>query len=117
MKKNNNGKKPKKGQPTNASLVANREPAEAVVKKAGAAVAEPEVSDAAKAKLKAKGVQELIALGKEKGHLTYDDINRVLPGHVTNSDEIEDVLVTLSAANIEVSDSEDAAESKDSDSD
>ena len=71
-------------------------------------------ADLAKAKMKAKGLEQLIALGKEKGFLTYDDINRLLPGHVTSSEEIEDVLVTLSAQQIEVSD---ADEPKDKDAD
>src|SRR3989338_10902447 len=63
-------------------------------------------SDAAKAKLKAKGMAELIALGKEKGFLTYDDINRILPAHVTSSDEIEDVLSSLTAQHIDVQDAD-----------
>ncbi len=54
-------------------------------------------------------VEQLVALGKEKGFLTYDDINRLLPSHVISSDEIDDVLVALTAQQIEVVDSEDAA--------
>ncbi len=93
---------------------------------AAAAHAEPELTDAMKAKLKAKGIEQLVALGKEKGHLTYDDINRILPGHMTSADEIEDVLSTLTSHQIDVLDSEDSASSdgddegdsdKDSDSD
>jgi RNA polymerase primary sigma factor len=72
--------------------------------------------DAARLKLKAKGIAELIALGKEKGFLTYDDINKMLPGHVTSSEEIEDVLVTLTAQQIEVTDAEDTP-ARDHDSD
>jgi len=73
-----------------------------------ALAAEPEMSDAAKAKLKAKGVEQLIALGKEKGFLTYDDLNKALPAHVTSGDEIEDVLATLNNNQIEVQEAEDA---------
>lgn len=74
--------------------------------------------DLARIKMKAKGLEQLIALGKEKGFLTYDDINKILPGHVTSSEEIEEVLVTLSSQQIEVVDSEDGGrESDDSDSD
>src|SRR5207249_553943 len=50
-----------------------------------------------KAKAKSKGLEQLLALGKEKGFLTYDEINRILPSHVTSSDEIDDVLVTLNS--------------------
>ncbi|HTL69674.1 MAG TPA: RNA polymerase sigma factor RpoD [Candidatus Eisenbacteria bacterium] len=81
------------------------------------AVETADVSEAAKAKLKAKGLVELIALGKEKGFLTYDDINRLLPNHVTSSDEIEDVLATLNAQHIEVQDNEEAAAAGDDDED
>ena len=62
-------------------------------------------------------IEQLLALGKEKGFLTYDDINRILPTDVTSSEEIDDVLVALTAQQIDVVDSEDAASSKDSDSD
>lgn len=74
-------------------------------------------ADLAKAKMKAKGLEQLIALGKEKGFLTYDDINRLLPGHVTSSEEIEDVLVTLNAQQIEVMDSDDTKAKDDDDAD
>ena len=73
-------------------------------------------SDAAKIKQKAKGLEQLIALGKEKGFLTYDDINKILPGHVTSSEEIEEVLVTLTAQQIDVVDSDEAG-AKDADAD
>ena len=86
--------------------------------------AETELTDSAKQKAKTKGVEQLILLGKEKGFLTYDDINRLLPGHVTSSEEIDDVLVMLTAQQIDVVDSEDAGKAaedadadKDSDSD
>jgi len=73
-------------------------------------------SDAEKAKLKSKGVEQLIALGKEKGFLTYDDINRILPSHVTASEDIDEVLVTLTAHQIDIVDSDESA-NKETDSD
>ena len=89
------------------------------------AAAEETVLDGAKLKQKAKGIEQLIVLGKEKGFLTYDDINKMLPGHVTSSEEIEDVLVQLTAQQIDVVDAEEPAKDsegegdsdKDSDSD
>ena len=75
-----------------------------------------EQGDSSKLKLnKAKSVAELVALGKEKGFLTYDDINRILPSDVTASEDIDDVLVVLTQQQIEVVDSEDEM-SKDSES-
>ena len=83
MKKNKKLKKnPKKNPKTQATLV------------------EAPSSDAEKSRQKVKGVEQLIALGKEKGFLTYDDINRILPNHVTSSEEIDDVLVTLAGQQI-----------------
>ena len=73
--------------------------------------------DLARIKQKTKGIAELIILGKEKGFLTYDDINKALPGHVTSSEEIEEVLVTLTAQQIEVVDSEEAGAQDDKDDD
>ncbi|MBI4352430.1 MAG: RNA polymerase sigma factor RpoD [Candidatus Omnitrophica bacterium] len=68
---------------------------------------EVETTDTAP-KPKNKGIEQLVALGKEKGFLTYDDINRLLPSHVASSDDIDDVLVTLTRQRIDVVDSGDA---------
>ena len=68
-------------------------------------------------KSKTKGVAELLALGKEKGFLTYDDINRILPSHVTSSDEIDDVLMRLTSEQIDVVESAEGAASSDDDAD
>jgi len=73
--------------------------------------------DLARIKQKTKGIADLVVLGKEKGFLTYDDINKALPGHVTSSEEIEEVLVTLTAQQIDVVDSEDAGSREDKDDD
>ena len=37
-------------------------------------------------------VRNLIALGKERGYLLYDEVNDLLPTEVHSSDEIEEVL-------------------------
>ncbi|MCZ6751836.1 MAG: hypothetical protein O7E51_08415 [Acidobacteria bacterium] len=47
-------------------------------------------------------VMELIALGKEKGYLLYDEVNELLPSDISNSEEIEDILATFGTAGIEV---------------
>ena len=53
-----------------------------------------------------KGVQKLIDIGKEKGHLTYDEINDVLPENVVTSEQIDDIFMKLSSENIKVVDNE-----------
>lgn len=76
-----------------------------------------EASAEDKMKSKSKGIEQLIALGKEKGFLTYDEINRILPTHVTSSDEIDDVLVTLNTQQIDVVDSDESDKDADADMD
>ena len=49
---------------------------------------------------------KLLALGKQKGYLTYDDLNTILPANVNTPDEIDDVLADLVGQNIELVDTE-----------
>src|SRR5262245_60410495 len=51
-------------------------------------------------------VQKLLAMGKEKAFLTYDDINQELPEGLVSPDDIEDIFATLSGEGITNSDSE-----------
>ncbi len=47
-------------------------------------------------------VRTLIATGKERGYLLYDEINDVLPAEIHSSEEIEDLLSTFERYGIEV---------------
>jgi RNA polymerase primary sigma factor len=61
----------------------------------------------------AKDMQKLIDAGKEKGHLTYDEINEMLPKDVVSSEQIDDIFVRLGNEKIKVVDSkEDLAKEK-----
>ena len=51
-------------------------------------------------------VRQLVAMGKEKGYLLYDEVNELLPADITSSEELEDLFVTFSHANIDIVDSE-----------
>ncbi|MBI3322757.1 MAG: sigma-70 family RNA polymerase sigma factor, partial [Candidatus Omnitrophica bacterium] len=51
-------------------------------------------------------LKKLIALGKEKGRLTYEEINNILPESVTSSEEIDEILTILGNEHIEVVDSD-----------
>jgi len=65
-------------------------------------------------------VKKMIARGKERGYVTVDEINAVLPQDKINSDLIEDTMALLSDMGINVVESEDdeqATKSEDSDSD
>jgi len=53
-------------------------------------------------------IRQLIALGKEKGYLLYDEVNELLPADITSSEELDDLFSTFGNAGIEVVDSEKA---------
>ncbi|MEA3368958.1 MAG: RNA polymerase sigma factor RpoD [Candidatus Ratteibacteria bacterium] len=50
-------------------------------------------------------IKKLISLGREKGHLTYEEVNDILPEEISSSDEIDNILMLLDSLNIEVVDS------------
>jgi len=54
-------------------------------------------------------LDKLVALGRKKGHLTYEEINGFLPEEIVSSEQIEKVLSVLEKENIEILDSEDEA--------
>ena len=43
-------------------------------------------------------VKQLIAIGKEKGYLLYDEVNELLPADITSSDELDDLFSTFGSA-------------------
>jgi len=47
-------------------------------------------------------LDKLIALGKEKKQLTYDELNHILPEEVVSSEQIDEVLSVLASENIQV---------------
>ncbi len=53
---------------------------------------------------KGKEVQQLVALGKSKGFLTYDDVHEALPGEDVGAEQMDDVLSALDDEEIEVVD-------------
>lgn len=72
------------------------------VEKEAAAV---EKKEAAPPKRKiSKELSELIALGKEKGHLTFEEVNNILPVNIVSSEEIDDILSILGGENIKLVD-------------
>lgn len=69
-----------------------------------------EKKETAPAKKKmSKELTELIALGKEKGHLTFEEVNNILPVDIVSSEEIEEILGILGAENIKLVDTEEEA--------
>ncbi|UCF39163.1 MAG: RNA polymerase sigma factor RpoD [Acidobacteriota bacterium] len=56
------------------------------------------------------GVKELIAAGKDKGYLLYDEVNDLLPDDIQSSEDLDNIFYLFGDAGIEVIDSEDEFE-------
>ncbi len=57
-------------------------------------------------KTRVEEVQQLIDLGKEKGFLTYDEVNDALPADMVSSDQLDDVMSMFGDMDIEVVETE-----------
>ena len=57
-------------------------------------------------------VKKMIADARERGYITYDQLNTVLPPDQVSSDQIEDVMSMLSEMGIQVTESEEAEEAE-----
>ncbi|MCQ8241002.1 RNA polymerase sigma factor RpoD [Rhizosaccharibacter radicis] len=55
-------------------------------------------------------VKRLIARGRERGYITFDELNAVLPPDQMSSEQIEDVMANLSEMGIQVVENEDQEE-------
>ncbi|MFQ5892951.1 MAG: RNA polymerase sigma factor RpoD [Nitrospinota bacterium] len=55
---------------------------------------------------KLSGLEELISLGKEKGYLTYDEVNDMLPRDIVSPEQIDDILILFGANDIELIDAD-----------
>jgi len=58
----------------------------------------------------AKVVKKLIAKGKERGYVTYDELNKMLPAGEYTSDQIDETMATLSDIGINLIEDADAEE-------
>jgi RNA polymerase primary sigma factor len=54
------------------------------------------------------GVKRLIAKGKERGYITFDELNAILPADQNSSEQIEDVMANFSEMGIQVVESEES---------
>jgi RNA polymerase primary sigma factor len=59
------------------------------------------------------GVRKMIARAKQRGYVTYDELNKVLPSDKTSSEQIEDTMALLNEMGINVIESEEAEEGTD----
>ena len=58
-------------------------------------------------------VKKMIADARERGYITYDQLNAVLPPEQVSSDQIEDVMSMLSEMGIQVTEEEESEETED----
>src|SRR5271168_5424484 len=63
-------------------------------------------SDTTLLDVQSAAVKRLIAKGKERGYITFDELNIVLSPEQTSSEQIEDVMANLSEMGIQVVESE-----------
>ncbi|PYN55775.1 MAG: RNA polymerase sigma factor RpoD [Candidatus Rokuibacteriota bacterium] len=54
---------------------------------------------------KLEELDRLISMGKQKGFLTYDDVNNALPSDLVSLDQLDDIMMMFGAMDIEVVDS------------
>jgi RNA polymerase primary sigma factor len=57
-------------------------------------------------------VKRLIAKGKERGYITFDELNAVLPAEQNSSEQIEDIMAMLNEMGIQVVESEESEETE-----
>jgi RNA polymerase primary sigma factor len=53
-----------------------------------------------------KELKQLIAMGKDRGFLTYDEVNALLPTDVFSTEQIEDIMIMFNEMDIEIVDNE-----------
>src|SRR5688572_21532152 len=58
---------------------------------------------------KVEGLERLVATGKSKGFLTYDEVNDALPADMVSLDQLDDVMMLFGSMDIELVDSAKAA--------
>ena len=51
---------------------------------------------------KLEGLDKLVAKGKQKGFLTYDEVNDALPSDLVSLDQLDDIMMMFGALDIEV---------------
>ena len=73
--------------------------------------AKPETQDDAHSlDMSQAAVKKMIAEARERGYITYDQLNQVLPPDQVSSDQIEDVMSMLSEMGIQVTEEDEEAE-------
>ncbi len=59
-----------------------------------------------------KDVEKIIALGRQKGYLTYDEVNELLPDDISSSEDIDQIFELLGNEDIQLVETEEEREPK-----
>src|SRR5512139_1179727 len=62
--------------------------------------------DPALSKPEMEDIKRLITVGKEKGYLTYDEVNEALPDDLVSPEKLDDMMMIFDEMDIEIVDSE-----------
>jgi len=57
-------------------------------------------------KIEMDDIKRLITVGKEKGYLTYDEVNEALPEELVSAEKLDDMMMIFDEMDIEIVDSE-----------
>ena len=76
-----------------------------------AAAADPDV-DTTLLDVQSAAVKRLLVRGKERGYITFDELNTVLPPEQNSSEQIEDVMANLNEMGIQVVEGEETEEAE-----
>jgi len=90
------------------------DPEEQAEELAAAVEVDPDAEDDApedEALAERKEVKDLLEAGRQKGFLTYDEVNDALPSDIVSSDQIDDVMSMFGDNDIEIVDAQKAASS------
>lgn len=55
-------------------------------------------------KIESAGIKHLIETGKERGYLTFEEVNALLPDKVVSSDDMDDIFIMLGNLDIDIVD-------------
>src|SRR5215472_16000486 len=81
--------------------------------KAAKAAEAPEAREEAEALLNTveTAIKKMVARGKERGYVTYDELNAALPAEQVSSEQIEDTMTMLSELSINLVEAEESDDS------
>ena len=101
---------PKLGAPQNEQKKSSKRMAKTATATAETTPASPESNDGPLLDTLNAAIKKMIAAGKERGYVTYDELNAALPPDQVSSEQIEDTMSMLSEAGVNVVEGEETEE-------